>query len=98
MTPSQIINAVCQVFPVTPEDITGPRRRRNEAEARHCAAHFMWDLRMSNAEVGRHLGGRDHTAIIGSRQRFNDLYATDKKYRAMADKVAAILGVQVVAA
>ena len=91
-TPTTILEAVSTVFPVTPADILGPRRRKNEAEARHLA---MWlchsELRMSNSQVAK-VFNRDTSATVASRRAFLRFYETDRQYRGMADSVIAALG------
>jgi chromosomal replication initiator protein len=66
MRPRDLIAQVAAVFDLTPADLTGPSRIRQVAEARQATA---WVLRRAIAaislqEVGRLLGGRDHTTII----------------------------------
>ena len=66
MTPTLLISLVASAFGLSASDLTGPSRIRQVAEARQAAA---WVLRraytaISLQEVGRLLGGRDHTTII----------------------------------
>ena len=64
MTPKQLIATVAAAFDVTAADLTGQRRTRHIVLARQACA---WVLRsatpLSLAEIGRLLGGRDHTTI-----------------------------------
>ena len=93
LTPDTILDAVAAVFPATRDAITGPRRRRNECDARHCAAYILYKyLRYSNRQVGEILGGRDHTTVAISRQAFLNVYQTDRQYRYMANRVLDRLG------
>ena len=94
LTPDTIFTAIEQVFPVTRADIIGPRRRRNEGEARHL---FCWILRrhtrMSLSQIGSYIG-RDHTTIIYAVNRCQALYDTCKQFRLMANKVLDALDLQ----
>lgn len=91
MNPDFIINAVCRVFPATPADIASPRRRRHEAEARQVACHLLFTVcRMSNTQIGRLLN-RDDSSVATARRTYRKLYEVDKGYRAMADRVLAIV-------
>jgi chromosomal replication initiation ATPase DnaA len=97
MTPPEIFNAIAQVFPVKPEDLTGNRRRRSEADARHCAVYLIHrHLRMSNHQVGA-VFGRNGSTVCASRNRHSDLYATDGQYRGMVNQVIALLGLEAAA-
>lgn len=92
--PETIIRAVAAVFPVTPEEITGPSRCRNATDARATVVHLAHTkLRMSNhqlcALIGRHTSG---TAVF-YRRKYDSLYATDKQYRSMVDRVTKLLEV-----
>lgn len=69
-----VIRAVSDSFSVSIEDLTGPRRDRPVVTARHVAARLLRDCtNMSLPSIGRALGGRDHTSIINSLRRYNDL-------------------------
>jgi chromosomal replication initiation ATPase DnaA len=43
---------------------------------------------MTLAEVGKtFLGGRDHTTVINSLNRFNDIYDTEEEFKTKADEL-----------
>lgn len=42
---------------------------------------------MSLLEIGEVFGGRDHSTVIYQINQYKDLYATDKHFRSLADKV-----------
>ena len=54
------------------DDVLGPRRTRHLANYRHYAILCVWALRpdMSLPNIGKHLGGRDHTTIYHAIGRF----------------------------
>jgi chromosomal replication initiator protein len=64
-TPKRIMDAVANYYGVTLEALTGTRRDKKTAFPRQVA---MYLLREHNhcalAEIGRMLGGRDHTTIL----------------------------------
>lgn len=91
MTPDQIIQHVCSVFPCTPEAVKGRRRRQNEADARHISVALIKRYcRLSNWQLGEVFDGKSASNAPCSVRRFEQLYDTDKRYRAMADKVIAL--------
>jgi chromosomal replication initiator protein len=65
LTPDKVIAAVSAYYELTPEALTGRRRDRKTALARQMA---MYLIREQNhcplAEIGKILGGRDHTTIL----------------------------------
>ena len=60
-----IMNRECERFGVSEIDVKSERRTRNVIEPRHV---IMWRARretvMSLPEIGRRLGGRDHTTVL----------------------------------
>jgi chromosomal replication initiator protein len=84
MTPRDLIATVAATFDVTLADVLGQSRMRHIAEARQAAA---WVLRraipaISLEQIGRLLGGRDHTTIIHSLAQVERRCAADPQLRA----------------
>jgi len=93
LTTKTLFFAVSRVFPVTIEDITSKRRRRNEADARKCAAWFMHHhMRMSNSQIDRAFC-RARGAGLHGRKAAENLIATDKAFKAMVGNVGQLLGI-----
>jgi chromosomal replication initiation ATPase DnaA len=96
--PATIINAAAQVFPVTPDDITGPGRRRNETDARFCVALIMHQFnRAGNLQIARLFNRNNHSSGCYMHRRGADLCESDKQYRGMVNRVIALLGLEVAA-
>jgi chromosomal replication initiation ATPase DnaA len=79
----EILTLAADLFGVTVDDLTGPRRHRHIVQARQAAA---WSLRtcyptMSMESIGQLLGGRDHSTIVHAIQRAEQLAREDAKYR-----------------
>jgi len=99
LTPDTIFTAIESVFPVTRADIIGLRRRRNEADARKVACYIIYTyMRYSNAQIAALLGNRSSGSVKDCRDGYLNMHKTDKQFRAMADQVIAILGLNVMAA
>lgn len=84
MTPAKLIALVASAFGLEAGDVTGRSRRAYIVQARQAAA---WVLRraypaISLEEVGRLLGGRDHTTIIYSLEQVEARIAADPCLRA----------------
>lgn len=66
----QIIATVAKFYGVTVSDMKSARRDKHIMWPRHVAAYLCSSLTLrSLPEIGRHMGGRDHTTMINSRDR-----------------------------
>ena len=64
-SPSDVIKTVAKHYHLKPIMITGKKRQKPIANARHLAMYLLKkDLGLSLVEIGRWFGGRDHTSII----------------------------------
>jgi chromosomal replication initiator protein len=69
-TLKQIIAIAARYFNVTQAALTGPSRRTSLVHARNIIVHLARRLTsLSYAEIGRALGGRDHTTIMHADRR-----------------------------
>ena len=64
-TPDQILNAVATHYRVHVAELIGPKRDKTIARPRQIAMYIMREeTQVSLPEIGRVLGGRDHTTIM----------------------------------
>lgn len=67
--PAQIIDYVCKFYDVTQRQVESKSRKRKYVAARQMICYILsMETRLSLVEIGRLLGGRDHTTIIHSRE------------------------------
>ncbi len=72
-----IIEAVCQRFHLSQGDLAGQSRARDIAYARHIAMFILHNqAHLPLTEVGRLLGGRDHTTVLYGTRRIRREMAT----------------------
>jgi chromosomal replication initiator protein len=65
-----IIEAICQRFQLAAADLTGQSRARDVTYARHLAMYLLQKhSRLPYAEIGRILGGRDHSTVLSGCKR-----------------------------
>lgn len=65
LTASAVLAATVQHYGLTREDISGKLRRQQLVTARHVAMYLLReDCHLPLAEIGRLLGGRDHTTVL----------------------------------
>jgi chromosomal replication initiator protein len=73
---SDIEDAVCGVFRVTPQDLRSGERRQTVCHARHLAIYLS--RRLTGAaftEIGSHFGNRNHSTIITSNDKIKSMIA-----------------------
>jgi hypothetical protein len=82
--PEIIIKEICSFLMVPVGRVIGNKRDGNIAFARHWICDVLYSdtiLRLSFKNIGRLLGGRDHSTVMHSVQRVSDLCETDPEYR-----------------
>ena len=80
--PSAILEEVANIMSVPVDALTSKRRERQVAYARHLAMFLLRDVaHQSYAQIGRLLGGRDHTTVIHGFRRIEALVDSDPDVR-----------------
>ena len=96
LTVRVIVQAVAAAFEVTGLDILSERRTAAVLPARFGACWLARRLTpLSLPEIGRSLGGRDHTTILKAVERAEEMRAADPAYALTLDTVAATLALLV---
>lgn len=84
INPDAIITEVCNYLGVSVGRIIGNKRTAKLVNARHLIADILYRdrfLNMSMAEIGRLLGGRDHSSIVHAVKKITDYCETDEQFR-----------------
>lgn len=80
----QIVEAVCAHFGLTPEEIMSSGRRHELVFARQVAMFLCRKhLGLSFPELGRAFGGRDHSTVLYSCRKVEQLQRDDKSIKSM---------------
>ncbi len=67
------LDRVCTFYKVTPADVLGPKRHQHFIDARWVFAKALRAKgRLSYPQIGKIIGGRDHTTIIHACQEFQN--------------------------
>lgn len=70
---SDVVNAVCKYFNLTPAEIISSKRTKNIVEPRMIAIYLITELLpMPLAQIGEMFGGKDHTTIIHARDKISE--------------------------
>ncbi len=74
-----IVRAVCQVCQISRNDILSARRPRNIVRPRQVAMYLAKTLTLKSLpEIGRWLGGRDHTTVLHAVRKIEALRKEDQ--------------------
>jgi hypothetical protein len=87
----ELVETVAVVCLVTAADIYSRDRHQQNAHARHLCALLLRERGLSFPEIGRVLGGRDHTTAMSAVARAQQLELTDRATRERLDKIRAAL-------
>lgn len=89
----KVLQSVCLACDVTPAQILSNSREQDIKDARHMLVYILrahYGLRYS--EIGRRIGGRDHSTAINSFNVCRDYLEYDKDYRKVYNTVKQLLG------
>ena len=80
--PNEIINAVCKYFSIGKREITGSTRSRPIARPRQICMYILrTQLSLPLQEIGRIIGGRDHTTVMHAVDKITQLASSDVQIR-----------------
>ena len=82
VTTRQVMRAVAEYYQIKPMDIRGSRRLKMVVLARQVVMYLLRkELRLSLKEVGRLLGGRDHTTVLHGQEKVARLLPESEQLR-----------------
>ena len=93
VTPREIINALARDYNTTAADMLGHSRFQHIMKARNAAAFVLRQRGNSFPQIGKFLGGRDHSTVINACKRFEDTakgndWAIVRRYFRQPDGIA----------
>jgi chromosomal replication initiator protein len=84
----EIVDATARMFGISPQALLARDRRPEVAKARHVAMYMARVLtRHSLPEIGRMLGGRNHTTVLHAVNRIDSEIQTNSAVRSVVDKL-----------
>jgi chromosomal replication initiator protein len=87
-TLDNVIRAVCNEFQIKRANLVSESRARRLARARQVAMYLATELAArSSTQIGRRLGGRDHTTVLHGVAKIRDLIETDADLAATVDRI-----------
>ena len=91
--PQQIMEAVASYYGVSPQALTGKQRDKKTALARQVTMYLLRDQNHCGlADIGRILGGRDHTTVLHGYEKMAAEVDVNPQLRASIDQIRQQLG------
>ena len=82
VTSAMIVSKVCERCGLSAEDLVGRRRSAPIARARHIAMYLMREVTgASLPQIGRELGGRDHSTVLHGCNKISEEIEHDQQLR-----------------
>lgn len=82
LEPRQVLQAVAEVFGLSPDELLGRSRSRDIALPRQVAMYLMREeVNASLPQIGEVLGGRDHTTVMYACEKVADMIERDDRLR-----------------
>jgi chromosomal replication initiator protein len=79
--PDAVVDVVARTFNLSVERLLSPDRSREVALPRQIAMYLMRETNVSLPQIGRAMGGRDHTTVMYACEKIADLLERDDKVR-----------------
>ncbi len=90
--PSDVIDAVCRYYKVDPRALRGKARDKDIVLPRHVAMYLLRQkTRASLVDIGRELGGRDHSTVLNGCDRIQAESQSDVQLRRDLDAIEEML-------
>jgi chromosomal replication initiation ATPase DnaA len=84
----RVLEIVCQHFPINAKELKGHRRPRVISWPRMLAMYLCHKhSQLCGPEIGRLLGGKDHTSVLHAVRRLPQLIAADGQFAEQARRV-----------
>jgi chromosomal replication initiator protein len=80
MTTDTVIDAVCDYFKLTKENLLGKKRNKELVEPRQICIYLITELiNLPLVAIGQAMGGRDHTTVIHARDKIAEQIKTSDR-------------------
>jgi len=88
LNPKHIISVCAKYFNIRTGDLCGKSRKKELVQARHITAYLLiTETNLALEEVGRLLGGRDHTSIMHARDKIHQDFSTNPQITKLINQI-----------
>lgn len=92
ITPDTVINAVTGFYHIERADITGKSKKKEVVIPRQICCYLMCELlSLPLVSIGKELGGRDHTTMLYSRDKVEEMCRTNDRIAKDVDDIKNII-------
>lgn len=92
VTAASVIGAVTSFYHITKADLTGKSKKKDIVIPRQICCYLMCDLlSLPLVSIGKELGGRDHTTILYSRDKIEEMCGVNDKIAKEVDDIKNII-------
>ena len=92
LTIDVVVDTICKYFKLNREIIYAKTRKREYAQARQIAMYLSKKyLNIPLSRIGQQIAGRDHSTVIYSCHKVQDLMAVDKAFKADVESIEELL-------
>ena len=89
---AEIISQVCKYFSITKEEIISGKRKKELVTPRQIAIYLIREqTNKSLPEIGKIMGGKDHTTIMHAEKKISDLLKIDSSIKESVENIRNIL-------
>ncbi len=88
INPKHVISICAKYFNIKTGDLCGKSRKKDLVQARHITAYLLLnEANLPLEEVGRLLGGRDHTSIMHARDKIHTGFSTNPQINKLINQI-----------
>lgn len=88
LSPEDVLNAVCEYYQISRDEITSPKRARSVALPRQMVMYLSRELtNASLPSIGNVLGGRDHTTVMHGCDKISELSENSSPIKTAIDDI-----------
>ena len=92
ITIEAILEATCQQWDVSEEEVFSKSRKANIVTVRQTAMYLAQKLtKITTSKIGIHIGGRNHATVLHSIKQVNDRMSTDRSYEKTVNEIEKLL-------
>ena len=90
-TGNRVLAAIAREFNTDVGSVKSPWKNSHIVKCRFVIARLLCDLGYSTSQIGKTIGGRDHSTVVHALKRFDNVYQDDVLCRKVYDRYSAMM-------
>lgn len=88
VTCDKVINEVCRVYGVSPDDLVSLKRNASISEARQICMYIIHEITdKTTTEIGKDFGGRDHSTVVYANKQVVEMMQKDPRKKDLINNI-----------